>query len=259
MIYGMASNGSLSPTELAPIPGGQLAVEAAGGWNASGGPADHGLRPGGPNSSYRLKSPASRYGTQEWFWLHQPPLAAYPGTSNHGWGKAIDLEATWMRGWIDDHGSAFGWRKTEAFSEWWHVNYVLEGHHWAPPFEPLSKGDRGKRVRFYTKRLAFIHEPGGRAYLKRPKGRPGRVFKKDVKQAVEDFQQDHGLKGDGVIGPRTGRKIGEVFHKQYVKRKNKHHRTLRVAAREQAALLRRGRLTFPKQHPAGPLNSAGKR
>lgn len=252
----MASNGSLSPSELAPIPGGQLATEAAGGWNAPGGPADHNLRPGGPNSSYRLKSPASRYGTQEWFWAHQPPVAAFPGTSNHGWGKAVDLAETWMRGWIDDHGRAFGWAKTEAFSEWWHVNYIFEGHHWAPPFRPLRKGDRGKRVRFYNKRLAFIHRPHGGAYLKRKKGRPGRRFRDDVVQAVRDFQRDHGLGVDGVIGPDTGRKIGEVFHKQYVNRKKKRHRTLRVAAREQLALLRRGRLIFPDPHPADPARPA---
>jgi hypothetical protein len=244
----MASNGNLSTSELASIPRGQLAIEAAGGWNALHGPADHGLYPSGPNASYRLKSPASRYGTQEWFYAHQPPLAAFPGTSNHGWGKAVDLAETWMRGWIDDHGRAFGWAKTEAFSEWWHVNYIFEGVHWSPPFVALSKGDKGKRVRFYTKRLAFIHAPHGRAYLDRPKGRPGRRFRDDVVVAVKRFQLDHELHADGVIGEKTSRKIGEIFHKQYVARKGKRHRTARVALREQAALLRRGRLRFGEQH-----------
>ena len=29
-----------------------------------------------------------------------------------------------MRSWINAHGARYGWRKTEAPSEWWHVNYV---------------------------------------------------------------------------------------------------------------------------------------
>jgi peptidoglycan hydrolase-like protein with peptidoglycan-binding domain len=232
----MASNGALAQSELTAIAGGQLQHEAAEGWKAPGGPEAAGLLPGGPNSSYRLKSPASRYGTQEYFWNHQPPLAAYPGTSNHGWGLAIDLAAEWMRGWIDDHGRKFGWAKTEAFSEWWHVNFLVGSGPFRPAFDPLSKGDRGKRVRFYTKRLAFIHEPNGKAYLKRGKGRPGRRFRDDVVTAVKAFQRDHNLDPDGVIGEDTAHKIGEIFHKQYVARKGKRKRSLRIAAREVPAV-----------------------
>ena len=236
----MASNGALAQSELTAIAGGQLQHEAAEGWKAPGGPEDHGLYPGGPNSSYRRKSPASEYGTQEYFWAHQPPLAAYPGTSNHGWGLAIDLAEQWMRGWIDDHGRAFGWAKTEAFSEWWHVNFIVGSGPFRPAFEPLRKGDKGKRVRFYTKRLAFIHRPHGKPYLKRKRGFMGSHFRLDVVAAVRAFQADHGLAIDGVIGEVTARKIGEIFHRQYVARKGKRKRSLKMATRETLATLRHG-------------------
>lgn len=233
----MALNGQLASSELSPIPGGQLEHLAAAAWNAPQGPAANNLRPSGPNSSYRLKSPESQYGTQEYFYSHQPPLAAYPGTSNHGWGKAVDLAEEWMRGWIDDHGARFGWKKTEAFSEWWHVNYV--GGVSFPTFVALKKGSKGKRVRWYTKRLAFIHASGHGGYLERPYG----TFKDDVVSAVREFQADQDMTVDGVIGEKTAHRISAVFHKQYIARKGKRKRSKRMAVRETLAELRHGKQT----------------
>jgi Putative peptidoglycan binding domain len=198
-----ASNGRLSASELAPIPGGQLRKDAAAAWNAPGGPADAGLRPTGSRSSYRL------YADQQYFWDHQPPLAAYPGTSNHGWGIAVDLAEPWMRDWVDEHGAKYGWRKTEAFSEWWHVNYV--GGVSFPTFETLKKGSRGKRVRHYTRRLAYIHRRKGPAYLKRWYWR----YKQPVADGVRAFQKSYKLTVDGEIGPKTAAKIDGVFKRQY--------------------------------------------
>lgn len=137
----------------------------------------------------------------------------------------MDLAEPWMRSWIDDHGAEFGWRKTEAFSEWWHVNFV--GGVSFPTFVVLAHGDRGKRVVKYSRRLAFIHRPGGKAYL----GHSYLKFKDPMVQAVKDFQGDHDLGKDGVIGPKTARTINRVFHTQYQSRKGKRHRTLRQKAR----------------------------
>lgn len=215
----MAENGKLAASELSPIPGGQLAHDAAAAWNANDGPADNGCVPTGSRSSYRL------YADQQYFWNHQPPLAAYPGTSNHGWGKAVDLAAEWMRSWVDDHGARFGWRKTEAFSEWWHVNFVGGVGPFKPPFKVLKKGSKGKRVRWYTKRLAFIHPASeDHGYLR---GKPRRKFDRFVEDAVIQFQAAHGLKADGVIGEKTAHRISGVFHRQYVARKGKRKRLLR--------------------------------
>lgn len=88
----------------------------------------------GPNSGYRLRFPASRYGTQEWFWRHQPPLAARPGTSNHGRGAAGDWNPAGIAR-LRQVGAAYRWRKTEAFGEPWHFTYVGG---WARPDPGLS-------------------------------------------------------------------------------------------------------------------------
>lgn len=125
-------NGTLPNSALTAIPGGRLEHSAAAAWNA--GPGKAGLRPLGPNSSYRT------YAAQQYYWnlyvSGRGNLAARPGTSNHGWGRAVDLAAPWMRSWIDNNGARYGWRKVEAPSEWWHVNYV--GGFSAPPKKPSA-------------------------------------------------------------------------------------------------------------------------
>jgi peptidoglycan hydrolase-like protein with peptidoglycan-binding domain len=203
-------NGKLPKSALAPIPGGELAKDAAAAWNAPGGPADAGLRPTGSQSSYRTYD--EQVALYKLYQEGRGNLAAVPGTSNHGWGVAVDLAETWMRTWMDEHGAAFGWRKTEAFSEWWHVNY--DGSKHFPTFETLKRGSKGKRVKHFTKRLAFIHRPNGAAYLKRAPGRYG----KRVEVAVGAFQLNHDLRADGEIGPKTAAKIDAVFHRQYRER-----------------------------------------
>lgn len=205
----MASNGKLKDSELADIPGGRLRKDAAAAWNAPGGPGDAGLRPTGSKSSYRL------YADQQYFWEHQPPLAAYPGTSNHGWGLAVDLAEPWMRDWIDAHGAKYGWAKTEAFSEWWHVTFV--GGVSFPSFQSLKHGDKGKRVLRFSRRLRFIHRPKGPSFLKRIYWK----FKDGMVDGVKDFQRDQGLKPDGVIGPRTAARINSTFKRQRQNRKKR--------------------------------------
>ena len=210
----MASNGQLPSSDLAPIPGGELRKDAAAAWNAPHGPADNGLRPGGSMSSYRT------LGEQEYlyhlFVTGQGNLAAFPGTSNHGLGIAIDCPNAWEQEWLREHGHEFGWAKTEAFSEPWHWNYI--GGVSFPTFETLSYGDRGDRVEKFTKRLKYIHPKGiRRGYLLFAR----RKYTKGVKRGVKRFQRDHGLVDDGVIGPKTARRINAVFHRQYQARNGK--------------------------------------
>jgi hypothetical protein len=231
----MASNGRLAASELSPIPGGRLETGAAAAWNAPHGPADSGLLPSGENGTYRELGhegdyPPPEYGTQWYFWgAYQAGvgnLAAQPGFSVHGFGKAIDLAAEWMRSWIDDHGRKFGWAKTEAFSEWWHVNFV--GGVSFPTFKVLKHGMRGKRVVWYTRRLAYIHPAEkNHGYLRRNFWK----YKDAVVNGVENFQRDHDLQVDGKIGEDTAHAISAVFHRQYVARKGKRKRLLRDVAR----------------------------
>jgi D-alanyl-D-alanine carboxypeptidase-like protein len=55
-------------------------------------------------------------------------LAAVPGTSNHGWGLAIDVHAPLDRTYLDRFGSPFGWAKqwSDAPSEFWHIRFNAE-------------------------------------------------------------------------------------------------------------------------------------
>lgn len=228
----MASNGQLAASELAVIPGSRESTDAAAAWNAPNGPAANGLTPSGYQNGYRDLA-------TEWIYWNEYQagtgnLAAYPGTSNHGWGKAIDVSEEWMRAWLDDHGARFGWKKTEAFSEWWHMNYV--GGVNFPTFDTLKQGDSGKRVLWYAKRLAFIHKPGGHAYL----AKPSRKFDHDMHVAVVQFQKAHDLTTDGVIGEKTAHRISTVFHKQYIAHKGKRKQSLYNATRERLAILRHG-------------------
>lgn len=122
----MAENGKLPAAALAPIAGGQLERTAAAAFNAMNVEARRlglELRPTGSRSSYRP------YEDQVYFWnLYQSGkgnLAARPGTSNHGWGLAVDLATTQMRAMVDRIGRKYGWAKewSDAPSEWWHLKY----------------------------------------------------------------------------------------------------------------------------------------
>jgi LAS superfamily LD-carboxypeptidase LdcB len=90
----MPTNGKLSSSELSAIPSGRLRKDAADAWNAMHAEIKKktgiDIRPSGARSSYRT------YSEQQYFWnLYQSGkgnLAASPGTSNHGWGLAVDVK-----------------------------------------------------------------------------------------------------------------------------------------------------------------------
>jgi LAS superfamily LD-carboxypeptidase LdcB len=80
------------------------------------------MYPAGDMSGYRS------YGQQLYLYnlylTGQGSLAAPPGTSSHEYGTAVDLADPAMANVIAQLGPSYGWAKTEASSEWWHVNYV---------------------------------------------------------------------------------------------------------------------------------------
>lgn len=117
-----------SPIYCPSCPNGEayLASNAAYNWNAMrhASLSTYGidLYPGGPLSAYRS------YGQQAYLYgLYQSgqgSLAATPGSSSHEYGAALDLADPAMANVIDEIGATYGWAKTEAPGEWWHVNYV---------------------------------------------------------------------------------------------------------------------------------------
>jgi LysM repeat protein len=117
-----------SPIYCPSCPNGEayLSSNAAYNWNlmrqASLDTYGIDLYPAGPLSAYRS------YGQQLYLYdlyvSGQGSLAAPPGTSSHEYGAALDLADPAMANVIDAIGASYGWAKTEASSEWWHVNYI---------------------------------------------------------------------------------------------------------------------------------------
>ena len=127
----MASNGKLPASDLAPIAQGQLRKDCAAAWNAMNVESrSNGLEivPTGSKSSYRTYAQQ-----QELYAMYlngTGNLAAVPGTSNHGWGTAVDVATQSMRSMIDRIGAKYGYSKSwsDAPSEWWHICFQA-GHY----------------------------------------------------------------------------------------------------------------------------------
>jgi len=117
-----------SPIYCPSCPNGEayLSSNAAYNWNAMRQTSldTYGidLYPAGPFSAYR--SYAQQLYLYNLYLSGQGSLAAVPGSSSHEYGSAVDLADPSMRTVIDEIGATYGWAKTEASDEWWHVNYV---------------------------------------------------------------------------------------------------------------------------------------
>ena len=130
--YGLrlAADGK-SPGISIPVFGGlhgdiPLEAGAAASWNSmreeSLNTYGQDLYPAGPVSGYRsYEQQAEMY---EAYLNGTAPLAAPPGTSAHESGVAVDLPTPEMRSVVDQIGWGYGWGKTEAPEEWWHINYA---------------------------------------------------------------------------------------------------------------------------------------
>jgi Putative peptidoglycan binding domain/D-alanyl-D-alanine carboxypeptidase len=203
-----SQNGRLSPGVLSPINGGFLRADAARAFNAfdraSRQRYNVALHPLGHMSSYRT------YSQQVALWqLYQSGrgnLAAYPGTSNHGWGVAVDFATTHMRWIVDQIGAHFGWSKawSDAPSEWWHIRYrpgvwggasagTAESGH-----DVLTLGSHGQEV------ATLQHDLDGHGVRVSVDG----VFGPHTALAVRHFQASHHLVIDGIVGPLTWRALG---------------------------------------------------
>lgn len=135
----MATNGRLPASTLGAIPGGRLEKAAAASWlrlrAEIGNKTGVWICPTSSRTAYRT------YAEQLYFWAlytsGRGALAARPGTSNHGWGLAVDVPTTTMARLINQYGANFGWQKrwSDAPSEWWHFKYAPQNdqHKGKPP------------------------------------------------------------------------------------------------------------------------------
>lgn len=205
----MASNGKIPSSDLNPINGNsgdkdRLAKsgKAAGAWNSMCQEAKKkGMAipyPTGPSSSYRT------YDDQVHFYNNQPPVAAYPGTSNHGWGKAVDVATQSGVNTVKSIGGKYGWHWGEAPSEWWHVTYYggWDGGNpgpsdQGPSAQNLKKGDKGEDVHTYQGRLKRLgYHPLKDEYSESR-------FGDQTDDITRRFQKNNGLTVDGVAGKKT--------------------------------------------------------
>lgn len=139
------NNGKIDKALLKAIPGGQLHHLAAAAWKSllvAATKAGVDLKPTSPVDTYRpyevqLRIFKERYDTTKRLskprtfegklhWLKPgKAAAAVPGTSNHGWGLAIDvanINQTKLE-WLVANAGAFGF-SWELQDEPWHLRYV---------------------------------------------------------------------------------------------------------------------------------------
>lgn len=131
--------------------------------------------------------------------------SATPGTSNHGWGLAIDV-ANIGSGkrleWLLKNAPQMGW-SWEMQEEPWHIRYV-KGDEGAvvqpqqPTTRTLQKGDTGKDVEALQWALTDL------GYLCKADGKFGPV----TEDVVKAFQKHYKLTPDGIVGPKTKAALG---------------------------------------------------
>ena len=126
------SNGRLPDAALTAIPGGRLRKGAtARSWLAMryyiGKKTGVWLRPTGPYASYRPLWKQHEFYAD--YLAGRGPLAARPGTSNHGLGLAVDIPTERMQAAVRRYGHLFGWGikggklASDAPSEAWHCTF----------------------------------------------------------------------------------------------------------------------------------------
>ncbi|MDQ3729661.1 MAG: M15 family metallopeptidase [Actinomycetota bacterium] len=188
---GVAANGLFNSRNTDPIPGGRLWPEAAATWRVmragairDGIPASY-FMPAGSRSSARGRR------AQDHFWANQPPTAARPYSSNHGWGIAVDVKTRSAAAWIMANGHRFGWSWDEGrrVGEWWHFRYVglpaarlKQIMRDADPLRVLTKTERhlADRLRYHRRRMAEEARTG-----KGPNYRAHRAHVVDYKREIE--------------------------------------------------------------------------
>ena len=211
----MSSNGRLKSSELRSIKGGgKLEKNAAKSWNAFARycKVKHGYDVEVTDSYRKLGAPGdyrrgtwSQYGAWEKYQSGNGNLAARPGTSNHGLGRAVDVPGACQSA-IFRWGAEFGWQKkwSDAPSEPWHFCWssgnakrkVIAQWSQVQSGDTLYRGDKGPGA----KSLKILLRRHGCWPYKYPLNSAyGRITLWWVKK----FQRSHRLKADGVVGPAT--------------------------------------------------------
>ena len=155
-------------------------------------------------------------------WDNSVP-AASPGRSNHGWGKAIDVQsAPAAQKWIRENGVKYGWTwykkdggEGESINEPWHFTYrpdkvgsdiqnrEVDMNDQSPEILGLQYGDQGTAVTDMQQHLMYLDFSVG------PRMDDG-IFGPYTKKGVESFQRDHDLSINGVFDSDTKNKLDDL-------------------------------------------------
>lgn len=208
------SNGRIPDALLKPIAGGRLTSDAAACWNQMNIEARRmgiEFRPFGPNSSYRT------YDKQVEFWnlfQHGGNPAARPGTSNHGFGKAVDLaDPDHMRPVFDRIGAKYGWSHAEGarVGEAWHVTYVggVNGPDPGPdgsaaPPATVTKANAGRHADEVRRIERFLVRAGFLA----PGWKVSGVYAEPVRSAVWQFRRACALQPSSTVDAACWERLG---------------------------------------------------
>lgn len=147
-------NGRIPDKALASIGNGhKLRADAAAAWKAMvRAAAKQGVHIGTPTDSYRSFEAQVRLAQTKGLYS-QGGLAAKPGTSDHGWGIAVDA-ADEGRSWIAQHGARWGW-VNDTPGESWHFGFKgWDGAKVTAFNEPKRRAPRGKREPDTAARIA---------------------------------------------------------------------------------------------------------
>jgi hypothetical protein len=99
-------------------------------------------------------------------------VAAYPGTSNHGWGRAIDLTGyesssavwNWLQAYAPNYG--YNWATGQASGERWHWESLSTPGTHPAPIPPKPKEDKVVQSYHREDRVPKSIAPGTKTFLK---------------------------------------------------------------------------------------------
>lgn len=191
-----------------------------------------------PSDRKKVWEGANERGFDSKYWIKKqingsyPATAASPGSSNHGWGLALDVAEEYDKdsapdpiraafvNWLIDNAREYG-ISAELQSEPWHWRYVAGDNIpaatmrfekdggkpnpnpspdptpgpavvFAYPGKPLRLGSQGEAVKLIQRVVGA-----------KPDGDYGAATERRVKA----WQKDHGLDPDGVVGKNTWKKM----------------------------------------------------
>lgn len=178
-----------------------------------------------------VTSQSRTWNGQRWWKLRSVAAAATPGTSNHGWGLAIDTalgahpkDATPITpalGWLVENAPEYGF-SWELKSEPWHIRYVtgdkipqavLDFEAGTPRVEkPVVQEEdyRRQTCRRGMRGNNAVREMQERLTKAGFRTSADGWFGRKTEQSLRKFQASNGLTVDAICGPKTWRKLIEA-------------------------------------------------